>query len=311
MLATIGTLTLFGFAGCAALLGFGISSVSKSVQSTITPRKSVNNSDKTIVFDTPNKNTPYIAGIKFEEEIRSEFADSIIAKLRYAQKDTNAVGVLIEVSSPGGVVVPSQEIYDVVHEVAETKPVVALVRSMAASGAYYSIAPATEIIAGRGSLIGSIGVIMQGFEVEELLKTLKIESTTLTTGKLKDAGSPFRQMTSADRDYLKGILDQIFSTFVNDVKAARPAISQKDLNFMSDGRVVLAPQAKKLNLIDMIGDKELAQTEIKRLSKQKADLKVFYYEDIKPFSEFFTEKFISGSTKIIKNSLNQTALPTF
>ncbi len=312
VLATVGALTIFTFTGCAALVGFGISSITKSVQSTVTPNRSTSFSDNNVVFAIPNKNTPYIAGIKFEEPITGAFADSIISKLRYAQKDPNAIGILLEVNSPGGVVVPSQDLYDAVAEVAKVKPIVAFVRTMAASGAYYTIAPASKIVASRGSIIGSIGVIMQSFEVDELLKFLKVEPVTIKTGKLKDAGSPLRQMTPEDKSYLNNLITQMFDTFVEDVRKARPALTYKDLQFMSDGRVVLAPQAKNLNLIDAVGSKESAKNEIGKLANTKNVPNVFYYADIKPFSDIFTEKFVSSSSNALKDIfVHQKNLPNF
>lgn len=306
--ATIGVVALLSVGSCVALVGWGISTLSNSFSTGNSAhlRASTNN----ISFSVPNKDMPYIAGIKFNSEINSAFADDVISKLQYAAHDSNAIGVLLEVDSPGGVVVPSQEIYDAVKELAATKPVVSYVRSVAASGAYYSIAPSSEIIASRGSLIGSIGVIMQGFEVNELLKFLKIQPTTLKTGALKDAGSPFRPMTPADKDYLNSLINQMFEIFMDDIKKVRPAISQKDLNFMTDGRVLLAQQAQAFKLIDLIGSKDLAKTELIRLTQTKSKPDVFYYDDLKPFADFFAEKFISSSSQVVKELfINQNNLP--
>lgn len=301
--ATIGLLTVIFVVSCTVLLGIGISSVSKSlINSKNATHATAIATQNNVTFEIPAKNALYIAGIKFTSEINSEFADNIIAKLQYAKNDTNVVGVLLEVDSPGGVVVPSQEIYDAVKTVAAVKPVVSYVRSIAASGAYYSIAPSSEIIANRGSLVGSIGVIMQGFEINELLKFLKIQNTTIKSGTLKDAGSPFRPMTPTDKEYLSDMINQIFAIFVNDVKAVRPSISQKDLNFMMDGRVVLAAQAQKSNLIDAIGSFDFAKDEVAHLAKLKSTPNLFYYEDSRPFVDIFTEKFISGSSKILRNT---------
>lgn len=301
--ATIGLLTVLLVVGCSVLLGVGLSSLSKSFTNTKnSPYTTSVTSQNNVMFEVPTRNTPYIAGIKFKSEINADFADNVIAKLQYAQNDANAVGVLLEVDSPGGVVVPSQEIYDAVKVLAGVKPIVAYVRSIAASGAYYSIAPSSEIIANRGSLVGSIGVIMQGFEVNELLKFLKIQNTTIKSGSLKDAGSPFRPMTSADKNYLNDMINQIFAIFVTDVKAVRPSISQTDLNLMLDGRVVLAPQAQKLNLIDGIGTLDFAKNRIAHLAQLKSTPHLFYYEDAKPFVDFFTEKFISNSSKMLRDT---------
>ena len=162
-----------------------------------------------------------VAGIRLEGEINPELATEVVDMLEEASQQKNVAGVLLDVNSPGGSVVASQEIYDTVARLRQTIPVVVYVREMAASGAYYSSASASRIVANRGSIIGSIGVILSSMETSELLKWARLKPVTLKTGALKDAGSPIREWTPADKQYLQKLIDDTRKIFVNDVVAMR------------------------------------------------------------------------------------------
>lgn len=242
------------------------------------------------VYAVPKYAGPYIAGVRLTGEIHDATADDVVSKLLGAQEDPQAVGILLEVSSPGGAVVPSQEIFDTVVAVSKTKPVVAYVREMAASGAYYASAGATQIIANRGSLLGSIGVIWSGFEADQLIQFLKIHPVTIKTGALKDAGSPTRPMNAADKAYLETLIAQTRQQFVADVQTARHTTAPS-MAFLADGRVVLAPQALNLRLIDAIGSRQAALDSLQKLTSSRKKLPLHYYEDQEPFLESVTKRF--------------------
>lgn len=234
-----------------------------------------------------------IAGIRLEGEVNSPMATEIVEKLREAQKDKRIVGILLEVNSPGGSVVASQEIYDTLKEVKTTKPVVAYVREMSASGAYYASASATRIVGNRGSLIGSIGVILSTVEATQLMDWLKLKPVTLKTGKLKDTGSPTREWTADDRAYLQDLINKTREQFVTDVRTERP-IDEAGVALMSDGRVVLGTQALELKLIDKIGSKETALQDIAELASLATPPELIYMEPAREFpallSEFLKEQ---------------------
>lgn len=251
-------------------------------------------------YALPTEEGHYIAGIRLTGEIVDGTSMEILDKLDTAKDDSNAVGVLFEVNSPGGAVVPSQEIYDKIKSVRETKPVVVYVREMAASGAYYSSASANKIIANRGSLIGSIGVIMQGFETSKLIEFLKVNPVTLKTGSLKDAGSPTRAMTDADKKYLQDLIEATRTEFANDVKAGRNT-TDETMAFMSTGRVVLAPKALELKLIDGIGNRDLALEELTKLTHEKKVPDLFYYENIDSLSDVLAQKFGGEASQILQS----------
>jgi protease IV len=221
------------------------------------------------------------AHIRLEGEIKSEMADAVLEKLKEAKDEPRVAGVFLEVDSPGGAVVPSQEIYDTLKRVKEVKPVVAYVRDVAASGAYYSIATASSIVANRGSMIGSIGVILSTVEVSDFLAWAKLKPVTLKTGKLKDAGNPMRVWTNEDKVYMQGLIDKTRSQFAGDVKAAR-GLGDLALEHMSDGRVVLGPEALELKLIDKVGDKDLAVATLTELAKLQKALELFEMDNSEP-----------------------------
>lgn len=299
-LATVGVIAILFVTLFVGIIFYSVHSMSSSVKSFVASANKVSGSK--VSFTVPKGNSPYIAGIKLNGEITDSSADEVLEKLKTAKEDSSAVGVLFEVNSPGGVVVPSQEIYDQVKSIRALKPVVVYVRNMAASGAYYSSASASKIIANRGSLIGSIGVIMEGFEADKLIQFLKINPITIKTGALKDTGSPLRPMNDNDKKYLQNLIDSTRAEFAADVKSGR-GLSEQTLSFMSDGRVVLAPQAKELKLIDDIGSKDLALSEITALAKLKKTPELFYYENVDSFSDLFSQHLPGALSQVLKDTV--------
>jgi protease-4 len=231
-----------------------------------------------------------VAGIRLEGEVNPEMATEIVDMLEEAADDKNVAGVLLDVNSPGGSVVASQEIYDTVARLRETIPVVVYVREMAASGAYYASASASRIVANRGSMLGSIGVILSTVETSELIKWAKLKPVTLKTGALKDAGSPMREWTPADREYLQQLIEDTRKIFVADVKATRK-ISDEAAARLSDGRVVLGAEALTLKLVDAIGSRNDALVAAAGLAGIKGKPELIYIKRKKPFAELFNEVF--------------------
>lgn len=297
-LASIGAIFVLFIVFSFILLAYFIHAFSGNVKGLSSSLTNIGNSGAEVNFVTPSHHANYIAGIKLNGEINSLTSVEILEKLEAAKSDNKAIGVLLEVNSPGGSVVPSQEIYDAVLDVKTKKPVVVYVRDMAASGAYYSSASASKIIANRASILGSIGVIMNGFEADKLIQFLKINPVTIKTGALKDVGNPTRPMNGEDKRYLQELIEATRLQFVNDIKLARK-ITDSSLKFMSDGRVVLAPQALELKLIDAIGTKKLALDEVAKLANSKETPELFYYENIQSFSALFSQKMMHGASSIL------------
>lgn len=184
--------------------------------------------------------------------------------IRTLRDDETVKGVLLRINCPGGAVAPSQEIYHAVKALGQAKPVVVSMSSLAASGGYYSAAPAQLIVANNSTLTGSIGVIMEMQNLEGLFQKLGIKRQALTSGPLKDAGSPFRAMTKKDREYLMGVIRDIHEQFVKDVAQARE-MDIEAVRKVADGRALTGNQALEAGLVDKLGTMEDAVKELKVL----------------------------------------------
>jgi len=166
------------------------------------------------------------------------------------RKDISAI--LVRIDSPGGLVAPTQEIYEKIKTIKEEKPIIASMASVAASGGYYIALGADTIIANPGTIVGSIGVIMNYPVMTEFLDKVGIEFETVKSGDLKDVGSYSREVTEADRKHLNEMVDDMYSQFVNAVSQNR-SLSKEEVKKIADGRVFTGKQSKELGLIDVIG----------------------------------------------------------
>lgn len=187
-------------------------------------------------------------------EVLGAITDSkdVVANLRTFADDDAIKGVVVRIDSPGGSVAPSQEIMQAVRATAEKKPLAVSMGSTAASGGYYIAIGAPKIFANAGSITGSIGVITQIIGVHKVLETVDVDVNTFTTGKYKDTGSPFRELTSDDEAHFRGLIDDLYGQFVDDIANARD-LDVSDVRKLADGRVFTGRQAKQYNLIDEVG----------------------------------------------------------
>lgn len=208
-------------------------------------------------------------------EVKGMILDSreTVRQLRYFLKQDSVKAVVLRVDSPGGVVAPSQEISDEVRKFALKKKIVVSMGSLAASGGYYISAPATLIYANPGTLTASIGVILKLSNIEELMDKIGIKSATLKTGRYKDAGSPFRAMTSEDRAMLQSVIQSTHEQFVRAVAEGRK-IPVEQVRAIADGRILSGEQAKALRLVDRLGTLQDAIAEAGRLAGIKGDPEV-------------------------------------
>lgn len=185
-------------------------------------------------------------------------ARKVVETIRTHQRDQGIKAMVLRVNSPGGGVVPSQEIHDaVVAFQAAGKPVVVSMGTVAASGGYYIAAPADAILANPGTLTGSIGVIMSMTNVEGLMDKLGLTNVTIKSGANKDVGSPFRTMTDADRALLQGVMDDIHDQFIQAVADGRGREAD-EIRPLADGRVFSGQQAVAEGLVDALGNLDAA-----------------------------------------------------
>ncbi len=163
--------------------------------------------------------------------------------------------IVLRIDSPGGGVVPSQEIHDAVRRVRtkNNKAVIASMGSVAASGGYYIAAATDRILANPGTLTGSIGVIMETANLEGLLKKIGVESVVIKAGQHKDLGSPFRQMSDEERRLLQAVMDDVHQQFIEAVAEGR-SLEVGEVTPLADGRLFTGRQAKEFKLVDELGD---------------------------------------------------------
>jgi protease IV len=208
-------------------------------------------------------------------EVRGMILDSkdTIRQLRYFLKQEGVKAVVLRVDSPGGVVAPSQEIYDEVRKFAAKKKIIVSMGSLAASGGYYISAPATLIYANPGTITASIGVILKLSNIEALMDKIGIKSYTLKTGRFKDSGSPLRELSKEDRAMLQAVIDNTHEQFVRAVAAGRK-LPVEEVRRIADGRILSGEQAKGLKLVDRLGTLQDAIEEAGRLAGIKGEPEV-------------------------------------
>ncbi len=180
-------------------------------------------------------------------------ARSIMEQLRRAAEDDSIRAVVIRINSPGGSPAASQEIYEEVRRLAETKPVVVSMADVAASGGYYIAAAADRIVATGSTVTGSIGVRMEYLQLSDLLERYGIEAGNLTTGPYKDTGSLYRPMRPDEEKLLREVLDDMYDQFVSAVAEGRE-MDEAEVRRLADGRIYTGEQALKVGLIDEVGN---------------------------------------------------------
>jgi protease-4 len=192
--------------------------------------------------------------------------DDILETIEKAKIDPLIKGVLFKVNSPGGAVAPSVELAYAIKELNQIKPVVAYASGIMASGSYYASIYATKIIANAGSIVGSIGVIMQSANLQKLLDTIGIKPQTVKQGLYKEAGTPTREWTAEERGELEQLTLDTYNLFVSDVAEARGLDINNSKSF-ADAHIFSSKRALKVGLIDKIGVKSDAKKELLKLSK--------------------------------------------
>src|SRR5271167_1546234 len=183
----------------------------------------------------------------------------VVEQLRKYGDDRSIKAIVLHVNSPGGGAAASEEIYREVLRIRDDKKkrIVASIETVGASGAYYVSSATNKIFADNASIVGSIGVIAEWYNYEELLKWAKLKDITLKAGEFKDTGSPVRPMTPAERAYMQGLIDNMHGQFIQSVATGR-RMQVEDISPLADGKVWTGEQAMPLKLIDQIGDFRVA-----------------------------------------------------
>jgi len=184
-------------------------------------------------------------------------AQATIGELKQYSENPLVKAIVLRIDSPGGGVVPSQEIHDAVKRVKNksNKAVIASMGTVAASGGYYIAAATDRIIANPGTLTGSIGVIMETTNLEGLLKKVGVEGVVIKSGRFKDVGSPLRKMNDEERKLLQAVMDDVHQQFIQAVADGR-SLEPSEVEPLADGRIFTGRQAKEAKLVDELGDLE-------------------------------------------------------
>jgi protease-4 len=191
-------------------------------------------------------------------------------QLKRAEKDPAVAAIVLRLNSPGGTVTASDSMYQLISDFKKSskKPVIASVQEVCASGGYYSALAADEIIAQPTSVVGSIGVIFEMFDVEGTLGKIGARAYIIKSGPLKDMGSPLKPLSEAERQVIQAMIMQYYARFQGIVQNRR-ALSTEELQLVTDGRVFSGQDALKLKLIDRLGTLNDAID----IARQRADAK--------------------------------------
>lgn len=210
------------------------------------------------------RGVPVVAVVRIEGQIESGRgveslfettvgSDTVVGYLDQASSDPEVRAVVLRLNSPGGSAAGSQEIAAALERLRDAgKVTVASMGDIAASGAYWVATACDEVFADPGTLTGSIGVIMEIQNLEELYRKLGVATTTIKSGPYKDIGSSTRSLTSAEQDILQSMIDDVYSQFV-DAVAANRGMPRARVVELADGRVFTGRQALAADLVDHLG----------------------------------------------------------
>ena len=179
----------------------------------------------------------------------------VIKQIKDFRENDSIKAIIMRIDSPGGGIGPSQEIYAEVMRTRDIKPIIASLGSVAASGGYYIASATKKIIANPGTITGSIGVIVEYTNIQEILKKIGLSAVVIKSGKFKDIGSPVRDITAVEKKFLQDLVDELHMQFVNHAAEGR-GIDIEIMAKLADGRIYTGQTAMKLNLIDQLGNFE-------------------------------------------------------
>ncbi|MGD0281904.1 MAG: signal peptide peptidase SppA [Dissulfurispiraceae bacterium] len=228
-------------------------------------------------------------------------AKSIVEELDGYAKNDSIKAIVLRVNSPGGGVVPSQEIYSGVKRAVAQKKVIVSMGSLAASGGYYISAPANRIIANPGTITGSIGVIMEVPNIKKLMDKVGVKTEVIKSGKHKDIASPFRDIGKEERDILQGVMDDVHEQFITAVSEGRK-IPVAEVRKIADGRVFSGRQAIKTRLVDELGDLDYAVRTAARMAGIKGEPEIITRKEKSLLFDLFRGKLDESVQRIFPTS---------
>ena len=241
----------------------------------------------TSVFDSVDTAGDRVALLNIDGVISSDLpasswsnafsTENFLSSLKKAQEDKKVKAILIRINSPGGTVAASQDIYEAILEVRKDKPVVVSMADVAASGGYYVASAADRIVAQKGTMTGSIGVIFNFTDIAKLADKVGVTSNVIKSGKFKDSGSMYRKMSPEEQALFQSSIDMAYNQFIADItlgrvmrddkyKTLRVDLKPDTLKKYADGRVFLGEEAHKLGFVDEIGSQAYAVSVASRMA---------------------------------------------
>ncbi|WCR57291.1 MAG: hypothetical protein PG979_001348 [Rickettsia asembonensis] len=252
-----------------------------------------------------NSNEDYIASVLIDEIILED--EKRDKKLKKIIDDSHIKALIVNVNSPGGTVVGSEKIYNILRKISEKKPVVIVMGTMAASGGYLISLGGDYIISHNGTITGSIGVILQTAEVTELAQKLGIKFNNFKSGELKAVPNPTEKLTEAVRVAIMENIEDTYNFFL-ELISERRNLPIEEVKKLADGRVYSGRQALKLKLVDAIGSEDTALKWLQEVKKINANLLVKDYQ-LKPkpkLIDIILEDFDSIAPSFLKIVLTES-----
>lgn len=222
-----------------------------------------------------SKRASHIARVQVAGLITGD--DEFLKLLDELQEAKQVRAVLVRIDSPGGTTSGSEAVYGALRRVAEEKPVVAVMDTVAASGGYIVALAADHVVARGNTITGSVGVLFQWAELRDLLNTLGIDVGTIKSGELKAEPSPFSPMSEEARAVTEAMVQDSFRWFLGLVKERRE-LEPAQLQTVSDGRVFTGRQAVSQGLVDQIGGEEEATEWLVSKKGIEKDLEIIDWE---------------------------------
>ncbi len=211
-----------------------------------------------MIWPFRRKSKKRMARIVIDEPITSSTRVSVLKALKQIE-DREFPALIVRIDSPGGTVGDSQEIYSAIKRLKEKGcKVIASFGNISASGGVYIGVASDKIVANPGTITGSIGVIIRGNNLSELLDKVGIKFETVKSGVFKDILSPDKPLSEEGRGVLQGLIDESYKQFTEAVAEGRN-LPIEEVKKFSDGRIFTGTQARELGLIDEIGDEYVAR----------------------------------------------------
>ncbi|MCX8029538.1 MAG: signal peptide peptidase SppA [Brevinematales bacterium] len=205
-----------------------------------------------------------------EEELTQDFvsAQRISEDIKKLADAPNIKAIRIDITSPGGTVSGAETIVSALdYAKSKGKKIVVYMKELAASGGYYISVPADFIIASRGTITGSIGVISQSLNIKGLLDKIGVKPYTFKSGQYKDILSPYRDISEDEKKIIQRIIDVYYNRFIEVILKYRgDKLKKQELLKVADGRIIIEEDALNYKLIDAVGDENTVEEKLKELT---------------------------------------------